>query len=229
MAGKTAKTNAFAKAEARAKKTAKSKAALDKATLAAAPRKTNERAVVHKKASVRQRTYPEEFAHLDTLPKILRCQCRKILDDRGHLVEVPRAECTCEARNWNRTCLHIDVDALQMLEDLRDAEERIVGVRMPLQSYMLAAFRAFLPTREEGIEYAAALQQHMDPGEKPESPKTLGREMRWPHDVAQACRHEARRVYASGRGKGQVMVPASWYYSTAIRKFVDDRLQLLKA
>ena len=179
MAGKT---NAFAKAEARAKKTAKGKAALDKATLAAAPQKTDERAVVHKKASVRQRTYPEEFAHLDTLPKILRCQCRKILDDRGHLVDVPRAECTCEARNWNRTCLHIDVDALQMLEDLRYTEERIVG-----------------------------------------------REMRWPQDVAQACRHEARRVYASGRGKGQVLVPASWYYSAAIRSFVDDRLQLLQA
>ena len=53
MAGKT---NAFAKAEARAKKTAKGKAALDKATFAVAPRKTDERTVVHKKASVRQRT-----------------------------------------------------------------------------------------------------------------------------------------------------------------------------
>ena len=224
------KKNAFAKAATRVRKTTQDKAALDKAAFAENPLAMGqaEDKVAHKKASVRHRTYPEEYAHLDTLPKIVRCQCKKILDDRGHLVDVPRSECSCEARSWNRTCLHVDVDALQMLEDLRDTEEQVIGVRKPLQSYMLAAFMGYMPTKQEGLMHAEKLQKLMTPEQKPKTPKTLGREMRWPKSTAQACRHEAKRVYASGRGKGQVLVPASWYYSEAIRQFVSARLSLLR-
>lgn len=226
------KKNAFAKAATRVRKTTQDKAALDKAALeggSLAANRTEGKAVVHKKANVRRRAYPEEYAHLDTLPRIVRCQCRKILDNRGYPVDVPRSECNCNARDWSRTCMHIDIDALQLLEDLRDTEEQIIGVRIPLQSYMLAAFTGYMPTMKEGVEHAEKLQLHMTPDEKPETAKTLSREMRWPKSLAKVCRHEAKRVYASGRGKGQVLVPASWYYSEAIRQFVAARLSLLRA
>ena len=132
--------SAFAKAEARAKKMTAEKAAMDREVLTQLLRSPQGgQKVVHKMARVRKRTYPPEFAYLDTLPKILWCQCQKILNDQGQRVQVPRDECSCAARDWLQTSLLVDADALQVLEDVRDAEEQLVGVRMPLQSYMLAA------------------------------------------------------------------------------------------
>ena len=211
--------SAFAKAEARAKKLTASKAAMDRELLTQLlGASQGEQKVVHKMARVRKRTYPPEFAYLDTLPKILWCQCQKILDDQGRRVQVPRDECSCAARDWLQTSLLVDADALQVLEDVRDAEEQLVGVRMPLQSYMLAAFTGYLPTRQEGLAS----------GQKPPSPKTLRRKIRWPQDVAQICHQEAKRIYVSGRGRSQVFVPSSWFYSEAIRRFAQARMRLLE-
>lgn len=219
----------FAKAAARAKKMTAEKAAMDREILTQllrAPQGGQE--VVHKMARGRKRTYPPEFAYLDTLPKILWCQCQKILDDQGRRAPVPRDECSCAARDWSLTSLLVDADALQMLEDVRDAEEQLVGVRMPLQSYMLAAFTGYLPTRQEGLEQAEVIRQTLASGQKPPSPKTLRRKIRWPQDVAQTCHQEAKRIYVSGRGRSQVFVPSSWFYSEAIRRFAQARMRLLE-
>lgn len=222
--------SAFAKAEARAKKLTASKAAMDREILTQLLRASQGgQKVVHKMARVRKRTYPPEFAYLDTLPKILWCQCQKILDDQGQRVQVPRDECSCAARDWVQTSLLVDADALQVLEDVRDAEEQLVGVRMPLQSYMLAAFTGYLPTRQEGLEQAELVRQTLASGQKPPSPKTLRRKIRWPQDVAQTCHQEAKRIYVSGRGKQQVFVPSSWFYSLAIRRFAQARMKLLES
>ena len=214
--------SAFAKAEARAKKLTASKAAMDREILTQLLRASQGgQKVVHKMARVRKRTYPPEFAYLDTLPKILWCQCQKILDDQGQRVQVPRDD-------WLQTSLLVDADALQVLEDVRDAEEQLVGVRMPLQSYMLAAFTGYLPTRQEGLEQAEVIRQTLASGQKPPSPKTLRRKIRWPQDVAQTCHQEAKRIYVSGRGRSQVFVPSSWFYSEAIRRFAQARMRLLE-
>ncbi len=143
-------------------------------------------------------------------------------------VPVPRDECSCAARDWSLTSLLVDADALQVLEDVRDAEEQLVGVRMPLQSYMLAAFTGYLPTRQEGLEQAEIIRQTLASGQKPPSPKTLRRKIRWPQDVAQICHQEAKRIYVSGRGRSQVFVPSSWFYSEAIRRFAQARMRLLE-
>ena len=217
--------SAFAKAAARAKKMTAEKAAMDREILA---QQLGGQKVVHKMARVRKRTYPDEFAYLDTLPRILWCQCQKILDDQGQRVPVPRDECSCAARDWLQTSLLVDADALQALEDVRDAEEQLVGVRMPLQSYLLAAFTGYLPTRQEGLDQAEVIRQTLASGQKPPSPKTLRRKIRWPQDVAQMCHQEAKRIYVSGRGRSQVFVPSSWFYSQAIRRFAQARMRLLE-
>lgn len=221
--------SAFAKAAAQAKKMTAEKAAMDREVLTQLLRSPQGgQKVVHKMARVRKRTYPPEFAYLDTLPRILWCQCQKILDDQGQRVPVPREECSCAARDWSLTSLLVDADALQMLEDVRDAEEQLVGVRMPLQSYMLAAFTGYLPTRQEGLDQAEVIRQTLASGQKPPSPKTLRRKIRWPQDVAQLCHQEAKRIYVSGRGRSQVFVPSSWFYSAAIRRFAQARMKLLE-
>ena len=121
--------------------------------------------VVHKMARVRKRTYHPSSPTWTRYRKILWCQCQKILDDQGQRVPVPRDECSCAARDWLQTSLLVDADALQVLEDVRDAEEQLVGVRMPLQSYMLAAFTGYLPTRQEGLEQAEAVRQTLASGQ----------------------------------------------------------------
>lgn len=175
------------------------------------------------------RTYrvPEGMESLLDLPEVVYCSCPKV-EVRGRKQAPAKKDCRCGARRWSRTSKDLERSVVEDLGQLQYEEKDLTGALPKLEAYMLKAFADFLPSREEGLARRDGLARLLGDGEVPEPVETVSRTLRWPLELEKACRGTARRLYVSGRGLGQAMVPASWFYSEALRRFIEDRRQRLK-
>ena len=125
---------------------------------------------------------------------------------------------------WSETSVAVEVETVNQLGELITREQQQTGVRPSVIAYTLAAFMFHMPTKEQVEQEKKARTQHVASSGVPyKAQETKVTPVVWREDVEFKCRKAAKRIYASGAGKGSVLIPPSWYWTQALKSFIAAR------